>query len=419
MSSSRGSFAARILAGMLESIGLMNRGSEDLVSTAWDIYSSWENEGQPTQDAYSTSLLLEFKKTFCRSSVKIHFMGLFDSVNSVGLFRDRLFPYTSRTSIVAHTRHAVSLDERRGKFKQVLFQPFSYYPHLTDLEYEECKYDFNEADKSMVLKGFAYIRQLIDMVEGWLFSRKTNKRIEDDCFCQDIKEVWFPGNHGDVGGGWVPDEGTNQSLSNISLRWMLAEAVELGILFKPGAISDFDLAFPVISSVLSYNHDILAFPNQPQPMNFNNNVSRLELPDYQLFGSKISGNSNIFQAIFWWMIELLPIGIKIEDETGKWKSIYIPNLGRLRKVPQNASLHWSVFYRMHYFQDYYPKNLQLDLGYAFMELVKWVNDKLYLETVRDFATDLTLEKIKHDRTDLIWKTIPDELHEPLKHNPNL
>ena len=38
---------------------------------------------------------------------------------------------------------------------------------------------------------------------------------------QDVKEVWFPGNHADVGGGYPANE---SAPANNALRWMIAEA---------------------------------------------------------------------------------------------------------------------------------------------------------------------------------------------------
>ncbi len=42
----------------------------------------------------------------------------------------------------------------------------------------------------------------------------------------DIKEVYFAGNHGDVGGGWSC-EGANYLLSDIPLKWMVDEVLAL------------------------------------------------------------------------------------------------------------------------------------------------------------------------------------------------
>lgn len=399
---------------MLESVGLLNSGLEDMVSTAWDIYSNWENAGQPAQEDYSTSLVNEFKNTFCRSMVKIHFMGLFDSVNSVGLIRDRMFPFTSRSAIVDHVRHAVSLDERRGKFKQVLFQPYSYYPHLTDLDYEECN---DDDETSLFTRSINYIDSITSYVNR-LFGRKPKKRIDDDCRCQDIKEVVFPGNHGDVGGGWQ-DDNTNQCLSNIPLRWMLSQAIKFDIKFKKHAIHQFDSSFPVVSSFLAFNHDMLAFSSQTCNLSADTNISRIVLPEHPIYGDNKSGRSSFLQTLFWWIIELLPIGIKIEDENGQWKRIYIPNIGRPRKLPPTIQIHWSVFYRLHYFQDYFPRNLPIDdLGEKFHLLIKSFKSK-YNKTEIESYRELTVDKIKTDWNSGIWKKLPDELEEILAKNQDV
>lgn len=62
-----------------------------------------------------------FRETFCTPVRRIRFLGLFDTVNSVpqfetpGLSRGA-FPYTALTSAKL-IRHAISIDERRAKFR--------------------------------------------------------------------------------------------------------------------------------------------------------------------------------------------------------------------------------------------------------------------------------------------------------------
>jgi len=131
---SRGAFIGRVLAGMIERVGLLNEGLDDMVGMAWRIYESWEYAEQPSPTSYTTTLIQEFKMIFSREyEIKIHFQGFFDSVNSVGFFRERLFPCTQRSNIVQHVRHALSIDERRGKFKQVCFTPNPYQPEMFSL----------------------------------------------------------------------------------------------------------------------------------------------------------------------------------------------------------------------------------------------------------------------------------------------
>lgn len=65
-----------------------------------------------------------FRETFSRPVRPIRFLGLFDTVNSVPHFENAWmqrskFPYTARSS-ARIIRHAVSVDERRAKFRQDL-----------------------------------------------------------------------------------------------------------------------------------------------------------------------------------------------------------------------------------------------------------------------------------------------------------
>ena len=193
---SRGAFTARFLARMISHVGLLSMGNEEMVPFAYKVYQDYE------MDDKTLPYLLTFRSAFCRheiekkvqaddaqssyavvtnaskngpatgsqaeingraqAGVKVHFLGLFDTVNSVGTF-DVPFEGTIKIPAVIgtaeHVRHAVAIDERRVKFKPALLAQ--------------------------------------DKNEG---------------MSEDIKEVWFPGNHGDIGGGWPaePWPGTKQ-----------------------------------------------------------------------------------------------------------------------------------------------------------------------------------------------------------------
>lgn len=167
---------------MIDRVGLLNEGLEDMATTAWDIYSNWEYAGQPYQKDHS--MVDEFKKTFSRGTVKIHFMGLWDTVNSVGILTDKLFPYSVRSSIAEHVRHAVSIDERRSKFKQVMFEQCGEYPGYS-CGLVESRNTYHESSISSLFNGFR--RRKSERLESWP--------------SEDIIEMYFPGNHGDCGGG--------------------------------------------------------------------------------------------------------------------------------------------------------------------------------------------------------------------------
>ena len=184
---SRGAFTARFLARMVQTVGLLSQGNEEMVPFAYKSYQDYENGVGKFKSAKEHQDWMDsFKTTFGRQDVKIHFLGLWDTVNSVGTFD---VPFTTKTflptvlSTAHHIRHAVALDERRCKFKVALLQQ--------DME----------ADHDSV---------------------------------EDIKEVYFAGNHGDIGGGWLAEGKKNVSeandpvqLSDIALEWMITELQEL------------------------------------------------------------------------------------------------------------------------------------------------------------------------------------------------
>ncbi len=182
---SRGAYTARFLAEMLHSIGLLSRGNEEMVHFAWETFSNYQrsrgNDPPNPQDIANQVYMEDFKKTFCKPHVHVHFLGLFDCVNSVGQFEIPLFRTSYRymaTPAARHIRHAVSVHERRLKFKPAL-----------------C-----------------------------LFDRTKD---EHDGKEVDLEEVWFAGNHGDVGGGWPPEEKHSYLLSDTTLNWMMDEMMSV------------------------------------------------------------------------------------------------------------------------------------------------------------------------------------------------
>ncbi|KAK5991508.1 hypothetical protein PT974_09791 [Cladobotryum mycophilum] len=133
---SRGAYIARFLAEMLDHIGLLSHGNEEMVSFAWKAFSQWQcrpggggghdkksmEEENKKHEMYS--FMKGFRETFSRPVGRIRFLGLFDTVNSVPRFETAWmqrskFPYTARSSARV-IRHAVSIDERRAKFRQDL-----------------------------------------------------------------------------------------------------------------------------------------------------------------------------------------------------------------------------------------------------------------------------------------------------------
>lgn len=132
---SRGAYIARFLAEMLDYIGLLSHGNEEMVKFAWKAFSQWQcrqqSSGSKEEVAAAEAekermfnFMKGFRETFSRPVGRIKFLGLFDTVNSVPRFETAWMqrskhPYTARSSAKV-IRHAVSIDERRAKFRQDL-----------------------------------------------------------------------------------------------------------------------------------------------------------------------------------------------------------------------------------------------------------------------------------------------------------
>lgn len=176
---SRGAYTARVVSAMLHLYGLAMRGNDPLVPYAvemlWALATA--KDGAPYE--VCKQLAQDFKKTISSRECKTHFLGVWDTVNSVGWIGSPLaMPYGRDNPDVAIVRHAKALDERRGFFR---------------------------------VNWFA----------------KDDRR--------DIQEVWFPGTHCDVGGGWPEAE---SGMSKYPLGWMATEAMKAGLLVDQSRLEE-------------------------------------------------------------------------------------------------------------------------------------------------------------------------------------
>ncbi len=250
---SRGAYTARVLAGMLHKVGLLTQGNEELVPFAWDMFKRHDQE-----------LAEGFQKTFSRP-VRIRFLGLWDTVSSVGwAWGAQHFPYTENNPDVELVRHAVALDERRAYFVQNLW--------------------------------------------GIVPS--------------DVEQVWFPGVHCDVGGGYPEDR---SGLSALALQWMVGKAEAAGLIFDPAMKAE---VLPAQSTKAYAAPDA---GNQP--------------PNESLSG-------------LWWIVEYLPKRYK--DPAADFAPRWMLHRGRPRHVNAKAKIHKAVFDRMKLVPGYQPTNLPVD-----------------------------------------------------------
>ena len=91
---------------MISTIGLLSKGNEEMVAFAYRTYQEYEmGIGRFKSTVEAERYMTSFKTTFCRSHAKVHFLGLFDTVNSVGYFDNPLSKKKYLSSVVATASH--------------------------------------------------------------------------------------------------------------------------------------------------------------------------------------------------------------------------------------------------------------------------------------------------------------------------
>ncbi len=251
---SRGAYAVRVVASMLHMYGLLPKDNEPLVAYAIRMMTA------KGQDRFE--LAGQFKETFSQQC-KPWFVGVWDTVSSVGWVANPLrVPFTSNNPDIEYGRQAISIDEHRAFFRQN-----------------------------------TWLRAA--PVSGQPFGPKN------------LKQVWFPGVHCDVGGGYPEAE---SGLSKIALEWMLVEAKECGLQLSKER-----------TELILGRQDAAFAPPDP----------------------KAVIHESLTEA--WWAAEFVPKR-HYDWRTGKdgWRA----NLFRRRTIPPGSTIHESVYQRG---GDYKPK----------------------------------------------------------------
>lgn len=176
---SRGAFTVRALAGFIRLLGLLRPEQTNMIDHAYTAYKK-------AAEKNDFKIAWRYHRVLKTRHLPIKFLGIWDTVNSVMVPRpDRFYipsfealPYTNDNDSVEICRHAVAIDERRRFFRLSPWQPGQIY--------------------------------------------RSNPFHKDSQTYQDFKEVWFPGVHSDVGGGY-PEK--DSGLAKHALKWMVDEAI--------------------------------------------------------------------------------------------------------------------------------------------------------------------------------------------------
>ena len=279
---SRGAHTARVLAGFIHLVGLLREDQLNICSYALTAYKRASEE-------HDLGIGWHFKRITGGRAVPIRFIGVWDTVASVIVpRRDRfyipdleLLPYTQLNPSVQSFRHAIALDERRRMFRLSPWkepQPFVSNP-------------FQEGPATS----------------------------------QDIKQVWFPGVHADIGGGYPEVE---SALSKYPLLWMVEEAVRAGLKINTAMLNHLARG----ASRKNSKHDYVP-------------------PD-------AAGQLHKSLKGAWYALEPLPKSVKWKEwpERKSLLGFYIP-WAEPRPVPEGALIHHSVVERIRTLPSYAPVNL--------------------------------------------------------------
>ncbi|WP_234300878.1 DUF2235 domain-containing protein [Sphaerospermopsis aphanizomenoides] len=185
---SRGAYTARSLAGLIYCSGLLQRQYIRKISEAYELYRNRDENARPSGEK-----AIKFRQQY-GERVPIEVLGCWDTVGSLGI--PDLIPYlpidnwvnekykffdTRVNRYIKKAFHAVAIDEHRKAFNVTPMTHHSPY-------------------------------------------RETNQ----------VKQIWFPGVHGCVGGGTQSIRG----LSDATLDWMMDEVSAIGLDLDKSRVED-------------------------------------------------------------------------------------------------------------------------------------------------------------------------------------
>ncbi|KAE9403227.1 hypothetical protein BT96DRAFT_854948 [Gymnopus androsaceus JB14] len=357
---SRGAYTARALAGMLYKVGLLPRDNQQQIPFAYKLYTR--------TDKASVTLSAGFKQTYCQS-VGIDFIGVWETVASVGVLATKTLPFTSDNTSIKTFRQALSLDEHRCRFKPNLFHRIpsdasgtapaaSASPKASDPESQITPLPMKRALSD-------YFRK-IKMKKPKLQQAEV-KVVVQPVFETDVLEVWFSGCHGDIGGGSVPNA-TKQALADIPLRWMIRQIMEsqCGIQFNEAGLMELEIPFEAIPA---------AIPSKPEVPSTGSNTDSTgssSVPSSWRALDALDAVQPLHDALVadpaWWLLEILPMESKYQDANCAWHTSYAWNLGRGRQIYiPNPLFHVTVKTRI------------ADKALAYTPKAQWQGTPVYVE----------------------------------------
>jgi len=257
---SRGAYTVRSLAGFIRNCGIMQPNYLHLMDEAYHLYRDRSALTHPDGD-----LMKAFKKSYGidKEETFIKFLGVWDTVGALGIplkwfrrFNQKYqFHDVKVSSQILYAYHALAIDERRGIFAPTLWEV------------------------------------------GAQAASSLNPQVSE--------QVWFPGVHSNIGGGYC-----DAGLSDMTLQWMIEKAHNTGLAFDATCTSNIQS-----KSTGELRNSALGI--------------------YRVMGKIRRPINN-------------GIAVRTDEETGQRKN---------EKVIRNETIHYSCFERMHKNRKYQPHNV--------------------------------------------------------------
>jgi uncharacterized protein (DUF2235 family) len=164
--------------------GLLYKKHASRFKEAYDLYRRRDDASKPSGEEAK-----QFRQNYSREEFPIKFMGVWDTVGSLGIPIGTVLPYLTRhyyqfhdvqlSRIVENAYHAIAIDERRKHFKPTLWEK------------------------------------------------------QEDAHHQTLEQAWFAGTHSNVGGGYQ-----DSGLSDIAFIWLKEKAETCGLAFNQEYITN-------------------------------------------------------------------------------------------------------------------------------------------------------------------------------------
>lgn len=184
---SRGAYTIRSFGGLLNTIGIMDKSQLGKLSMVYEYYKKHPDKRHKLKFYDEVQELIKTTK-----KVRMKFMGVWDTVGALGAPTPLLGLITRwfwvsfhETGLenVDYAYHALAIDERRGPFKPSV----------------------------------------------WTDAKN----------CQEMKQVWFPGAHSNVGGGYA-----DARIADLAFAWMVKMATASGLEFNRDYIENEEYVNP-------------------------------------------------------------------------------------------------------------------------------------------------------------------------------